>query len=65
MCNDGQEGTYMVTLFVEHEWGDGPPGVGSVAGLTTDTDSGAAPTVLILGAGDGTSGRRHGRVSGD
>ena len=58
-CNDGLKGTYTVTFFIEHEGGDGPPGVGAVAGLTADSDSSAAPAVLILGSGDGASGHRH------
>ena len=64
MCNDGLEGTYTISFFVEHEGSNGPPGVGAIPGLTTDTDSGAAPAVLILSTGDGASRHRHGRVSG-
>ena len=55
------QGTYAVTLFVEHEGSDSPPSVGAVPGLALDTNSGAAPAVLVLGSRDGTSGHWHGR----
>ena len=51
--------TYSIFLFIKHEGGDGPTGIGTSAGLTTDTNSGAAPAVLILGAGNGASGHGH------
>ena len=69
MCNNGLKRTYLVFLFIEHEGGDSPTGVGTSAGLATDTDSSVAPAVLVLSSGDGTSGHRHDRreavVSGD
>ena len=60
-CNNGLNKTYTVLLFIEHEGSNGPPGVGAVTGLTVDTNSGTAPAVLILGAGDGASGHWHSR----
>ena len=63
MCNDGLEKTYTILLLVEHEGSDGPPGVGAVAGLDMDMNSGTAPAVLILSVGDGTRRHWHGRVS--
>ena len=59
-----KKGTYTITLLVEHEGSDSPSGVGAVAGLATNADCSMAPAVLILGAGDGTRGHQHGRVSG-
>ena len=56
--------TYMVTLFVKHKGGNGPTGIGTITGLTTDMDSGVAPAVLVLSSGDGTSRHRHNEVSG-
>ena len=53
-----------MVLLVEHKRSNGPPGVGAVTGLTTNADCGMAPAVLILGARNGASGHRHGRVSG-
>ena len=63
-CNKGLRKTYTIALLVEHEGSDSPPGVGTKAGLATDTDSGAALAKLILCSRNGTSGHRHGRVSG-
>ena len=54
--------TYLIFLFIEHEGGDGPASVGTVTSLAADMNSSMAPTVLILGAGNGMSGHRH---SGD
>ena len=59
----GLGNTYTITLFIEHEGSDGPASVGMIAGLASNSDSGAAPAILILSAGDGTSGHWHGRVS--
>ena len=56
--------TYAMVLLVKHKRGNGATGVGMVTGLTADTNSGAAPAVLVLGSRDGASGHRHGRVSG-
>ena len=55
-------GTYSVFLFIEHKGGDGPASVGASTGLTTDTDSGAAPAVLILGTRNGVGGHWHNKV---
>ena len=49
----------MVFLFIEHEGGDGPTGIGVVAGLTTDSNSGVPNAELVLGARDGTRRGRH------
>ena len=59
MRSDGLGNTYTVSLFVEHEGSDGSPDVGAITSLTLDMDSGVAPAVLILGAGDSTRRRRH------
>ena len=56
--------TYAISFLVEHEGSNGPPGIGAVPGLTADTNSGAAPAVLVLSTRDGASGHRHVRVSG-
>ena len=53
----------MIPLLIEHEQSNGPTGVGTTTGLTTDTNGGTAPVVLVLGSWDGTSGHRHDRVS--
>ena len=63
-CNEGLKRTYAITFFVEHEGGNGPSSICSVPGLATNTDSGSAPAVLVLGSGDGASGHQHDRVSG-
>ena len=52
----------MVSLLVEHKGGNGPTSVGMGTGLTSNTDSGTAPAVLILGARNGASGHQHGEV---
>ena len=54
--------TYAIFFFIKHEGGYGMTHVGTMASLTMDTNSGAAPTELILGAGNGASGHRHDRV---
>ena len=65
LCNiqymsDNEQGrTYTITLLVEHEGSNGPPCVGTSTGLTTDTNSGTAPAVLVLGTGDSTRRGRH------
>ena len=48
-----------MTFFVEHKGSDSPPGVGAVASLATNTNSGAAPAVLVLSTRDGASGHWH------
>ena len=53
------KGTYTVSFLIEHEGGDGATGVSMVTGLTANTDSGTAPAVLILGAGNGAGRGRH------
>ena len=53
----------MVPLLVEHKGSNSPPGVGTVASLALDTDSSAAPAILVLGTGDGASRHQHDRVS--
>ena len=62
-CYSGLGRTYSVFLFIEHEGGDGPTSIGTSASLTMDTNCGAAPAVFVLGAGDGTSGHWHSKVS--
>ena len=62
-CDEGLAGTYTVALLVEHKWSNGPPSVGTIAGLATNTNRGTASAVLVLGSGDGTSGHRHDEVS--
>ena len=62
--NNESRGTYAITLLVIHKGGNSVAGIGMGAGLATNTDSGAAPAVLILGAGDGTSGHWHIERSG-
>ena len=54
--------THSILLFVEHEGRDSPPGVSTVTGLALNSNSGAAPTVLILGAGDSASGHWHDEI---
>ena len=54
----------MIPFLVKHKGSDGPASIGTRTSLATDTDSGVAPAVLVLSAGNGTSGHRHGRVSG-
>ena len=54
----------MVTFFIKHEGGDGTTGVGTVTSLASDTNSGAASAILILGPRNSTSGHRHDEVSG-
>ena len=49
----------MISLFIEHEGSNGTTGVGTITGLTTDTDGSSADTELVLGAGDSTGRRRH------
>ena len=61
-CNEGLKGTYSILLLVEHERCDSPSSVGAVIGLATDTDSGAASAILILGAGNSASRHGHDRV---
>ena len=56
--------TYAIPLFIEHKGGDGPSGVRAVTDLTPNTNSGAAPAVLVLSSRNGTSRHRHDRVSG-
>ena len=56
--------TYTVSFLIEHKGSDSPTSIGAVAGLTADTNGGAAPTVLILGSGNGASGHWHDEVSG-
>ena len=51
--------TYMVPFLVKHKRGNGPTGVGTVAGLTMDTNGGSADTELILSAGGSARRRRH------
>ena len=63
MWNDEYRRTYTVTLFIEHEGSDGPPGVGTVAGLTTNSNGGTAPAVLVLSTRNGTSRHWHGRAN--
>ena len=53
----------MVLLFVEHKGRNSPSSVGTVTGLTANMDGSMAPTILVLGAGNGTSGHWHGEVS--
>ena len=60
MCNDELRNTHSVSFLIKHEGSNGPPGVGSIPGLATDTDGGTAPSVLILGSGDRASRHRHG-----
>ena len=54
----------MITLLIEHEGSNGPASVGTIASLAMNLDCSAAPTKLILGAGDGVSGHQHNKVSG-
>ena len=56
MCNNELRGTYTITFLVEHEGSNSPPGIGAVAGLTMDPNSGAAPAILVLSPRDGASG---------
>ena len=59
------KGTYAISFLIKHEGSDGPPCIGAVTGLTADTNSGAAPAVLVLSSWNGASRHRHGvRVSG-
>ena len=53
------KGTYAVTFLIEHKGSNGPPGVGTVTCLATDTNSGTTPAVLVLGSRNGASGHRH------
>ena len=51
--------TYAITFLIEHEGSNGPPGVSTVSGLAPDSNSGTAPTELILSSWDGASGHWH------
>ena len=51
--------TYTVFLFIEHEGSNGSTGVGTVAGLTMDTNGGLADTKMVDSAGDSMRRRRH------
>ena len=64
MSNNELRKTYTIPFLVEHKRGNGPTSVGAVTGLTADTDSGMAPSKLILSSGDGMSGHRHIEISG-
>ena len=64
MWNNELRKTYAVSLLVEHKRCNGPTSFGTSTSLATNANSGTAPAVLILGAGDGMSGHRHDRVSG-
>ena len=52
--------TYTISLLIEHKGSNSPPSIGTVTGLTMDTDGSMAPTILILSSGNGASGRWHG-----
>ena len=56
--------TYTILLFIEHEGSDGPPGIGTSAGLTTNMDGGVASTILVLSTRNGVSGHWHSEISG-
>ena len=58
-CNNGLIGTYAISFLVKHKRSNGPPGVCMIAGLTMDTNGGAAPAILILGTGDSARRGRH------
>ena len=58
-CNNEQDRTYTVTFLIEHKWGNGPTSVSAGASLTPNTDSGAAPAVLVLSTGDSASRHWH------
>ena len=49
----------MVTFLIKHEGGNSAAGIGTGPSLTTNADGGTAPTVLVLGSGDGTSRHWH------
>ena len=57
--NGGPNKTYTVLLFVEHEGGNSPAGVSTVASLTVDMNSSIANAKMVDGAGDGTRKGRH------
>ena len=59
MRKDDDKGTYSICFLVEHEGGYGPTGIGAVAGLTADMNSGAANAEMVDGAGDSARRRRH------
>ena len=57
--NEGSGKTYTILLFIKHKGGNGPTSVGTVPGLTANSDSGMANPVLVLSAGDSTRRGRH------
>ena len=58
-CDNGRKKTYSVFLFIEHEGHNSATGIGAGTGLTANSNGGTTPAVLILGAGNGTSGHWH------
>ena len=56
------KGTYAVLFLVKHERGNGSTSIGAVTSLATDTNDSAAPAVLILDSGNGTSRHQHDEV---
>ena len=53
----------MIFFFIKHEGGNSPTGIGVIAGLAMDTDSGMASAILILSAGD--SAREEEGINGE
>ena len=63
MCNGRRKESHLILLFIEHKGRDGPTGVSTKTGLSTNADGSTASAVLVLGPGNGASGYRHGRIS--
>ena len=51
--------TYTILLLIIHERSNGPTGVGTITGLTTNTDGGMADAKVIDGTRDSAGRRRH------
>ena len=59
-----RQGTYLVLLLIVHEGSNGVAGVGTITGLTTNTNGGSTNAEMINGAGDSTRRGRH-CIAGD
>ena len=58
MCNNGDQGTYSVFLFIEHEGSNGLTLIGARPSLSTNADGSTANAKMVNGARDSTR-RRH------
>ena len=60
--NGGHQGTYTILLLIVQKRSYDPTSVGTIAGLTTDTDSGTTNAKMVNGAGDSVRRRRHCKI---